>query len=76
MEIRIGGQPTTGSALLRLLTSIPSGLVLALLGVVATSTCIISGIFILAREDYPEALYAFHTGVVRWGHGCWRTTPR
>jgi Domain of unknown function (DUF4389) len=67
MEVNISGRPTTGSALLRLLTSIPSGFVLALLGVVATITGIIAGIFILVREDYPEALYGFHTGVVRWG---------
>ncbi len=36
MEVNISGRPTTGSAILRLLTSIPSGFVLALLGVVAT----------------------------------------
>jgi hypothetical protein len=67
MEVKIGGRPTTGSALLRLLTSIPSGFVLALFGVVATITGIIAGIFILVREDYPETLYGLHTGVVRWG---------
>jgi hypothetical protein len=67
MEVKIGGSPTTGSALLRLLTSIPSGFLLALLGIAATITGILAGIFILVREDYPEPLYRFHTGVVRWG---------
>jgi len=66
-EVTLGGQPTTGSALMRLLTSIPSAFVLALLSIAATITAFVAGVFILLREDYPDALYRFHLGVVRWG---------
>jgi hypothetical protein len=67
LEVRFGGEPTTGSALLRLIMSIPSAFVLALLGIAATITAIIAGVLILVREDYPDSLYRFHLGVVRWG---------
>jgi len=66
MEIAFDGKPTVGSALLRLLTSIPSAFVLALLGAVATITGVIAGVMILLREDYPQPLYSFHAAVVRW----------
>ncbi len=66
-EVAASGSPTTGSALMRLITSIPSALVLALLSVAATITAIIAAVFVLVRENYPDGLYAFHTGVVRWG---------
>lgn len=67
MEVAYSGRPTVGSAVLRILTSIPSALVLALLSIAATITGIIAGIMILITETYPEPLYRFHTGVVRWG---------
>jgi hypothetical protein len=66
-EVTPAGSPTTGSALMRLVTTIPSALLLAVLGIAATITGIVAAVFILVREDYPDGLYAFHTGVVRWG---------
>lgn len=66
-EVKPTGSPTTGSALMRLITTIPSALVLAALGFAAAITGIVAAVFILVREDYPDGLYAFHTGVVRWG---------
>jgi hypothetical protein len=66
LEVQFGGEPTTGSALLRLITSIPSAFVLALLSIAATITAIIAGVLILLHEDYPDGLYRFHLGVVRW----------
>jgi len=66
-EVAPSGRPTVTSALLRLLYSIPSGAVLALLGVAAVFTWIPGAAFILLRGRYPEALYRFHLGVVRWG---------
>jgi hypothetical protein len=65
-EVEFTGQPTTGSALLRLVTSIPSGLVLLVLSAVATLTGIVAGASILLTERYPDGLYRFHLGVVRW----------
>jgi hypothetical protein len=66
-EVDLGGKPTTSSALLRLLTSIPSAFALVLLTAAAMTTSLVAGAFILVREDYPDALYRFHLGVVRWG---------
>jgi hypothetical protein len=63
----MSGEPTTRSALLRLVLSIPSALILALLAVPATITSFVAGVFILFHEDYPDALYRFHLAVVRWG---------
>lgn len=66
-EVQYSGEPSTGSALLRLLKSIPSAFVLALLSVAAIVTAIIAGVMILINEKYPDSLYRFHLGVVRWG---------
>jgi hypothetical protein len=65
-DVRFTGSPTTGSALMRLITSIPNALVLAALGFAATITGIVAAVFVLVQEDYPDGLYCFHTGVVRW----------
>ncbi|HUF52651.1 MAG TPA: DUF4389 domain-containing protein [Dehalococcoidia bacterium] len=65
-EVEFTGEPTTGSALLRLLMSIPSGIVLLVLSAVAVVTGIIAGASILITERYPDGLYRFHLGVVRW----------
>lgn len=66
-KVRVSGRATVNSALLRLLLSIPSSLVLAGLGIAATLTGIVAGVMVLVQEDYPEGLYRFHLGVVRWG---------
>jgi hypothetical protein len=66
-EVRMSGTPTPGSALLRLVYSIPHGLVLLVLGfVIAPVTWVAAAVFILLTGSYPDALYRFHTGVVRW----------
>lgn len=65
-EVQTAGTPTVGSALLRLIYSIPSAIVLALLGIVAAIIWLIAAILILIRENYPEALYNFQRGVLRW----------
>lgn len=65
-EVSPGGSPTVGSALLRLIYSIPSAIVLALLGIVAVVIWVIAAIMVLAQESYPEGLYNFQLGVMRW----------
>jgi len=64
-DVQYSGSPTTGSALLRLVTSIPIALYLVVLGIVASITAIVAAVIILFTEDYPDALYGFHTAVVR-----------
>jgi hypothetical protein len=66
MDIAYSGQPTVGSAVLRLVTSIPSSLCLIALGIASTITGVVSGVCILLTETYPEPLYRFHTAAVRW----------
>ena len=65
-EIAPSGSPTVGSALWRILKAIPSAFVLALLGVVSWFVWVIATIFILIGERYPEGLWTFQRGVVRW----------
>jgi Domain of unknown function (DUF4389) len=60
------GSPTVGGALLRIVKAIPSALVLALLGAVGWVVALIAAISILLNERYPEPLWNFQAGVVRW----------
>ena len=65
-EVTAGGSPTVGSALLRLIYSIPSAFVLALLSIVSAVIWIIAIVMILVQENYPEGMYNFQLGVMRW----------
>ena len=65
-EVRAGGSPTVGSALLRLIYSIPNAFVFVLLGIVSVAVWLIAALMVLLRESYPEGLYNFQRGVLRW----------
>jgi hypothetical protein len=65
-EVRAGGTPTVGSALLRLVYSIPSAFVLGILGIVSGIVLLIAAVMVLIQENYPEGLYDFQRGVLRW----------
>jgi len=65
-DVQPSGAPTVGSALLRLIYSIPSAIVLGLLGVVSEVLWIIAAIMVLVQENYPDGIYNFQRGVVRW----------
>ena len=65
-EIKTGGAPTMGSALLRLIYSIPSALILGLLGIVSAVVLVIAAVMVLIQENYPDGLYNFQRGVLRW----------
>lgn len=65
-EVRTGGNPTVGSALLRLVYSIPNAFVFLLLGIVSVAVWLIAAVMVLVRESYPEGLYNFQRGVLRW----------
>jgi len=66
VEIRIDGQPTPGSALLRLITSIPSGFVLGLLGIVSWVLVIAGAVMILIECRVPSSILGFQRGILRW----------
>ena len=65
-EITRAGSPTVGSALWRIVKAIPSAIVLALLGVVSWFVWIIAAVSVLVAERYPEGLWKFQRGVIRW----------
>ena len=51
---------------LRIVKAIPSVVILALLGLVSAVVGLIAAISILINERYPERLWNFQTGVIRW----------
>ena len=65
-EVQTGGTPTVGSALLRLIYSIPSALVLSILAIVSAVIWIIAAVMVLVQENYPDGLYNFQRGILRW----------
>lgn len=66
VDVAYCGHPTSGSALLRLLTSIPSGLVLAMLWFLASILGIWGTLTILISRSMPGWLLRFQRGVLRW----------
>jgi len=65
-DIQMSGSPSVGSALLRLITSIPSAIVVGILGYISAVIWIIAAVQILMQENYSEGLFNFQRGVVRW----------
>jgi len=65
-SIRFTGHPTVGSALSRLVTSLPSGALLAMLWCVSSVLWVVGAIFVLAGTAMPPAILAFQRGVLRW----------
>jgi hypothetical protein len=65
-DVTPGGSPTVGSALLRLIMSIPSAFVLGILGIVGAVIWLIAAVSILINENYSDGLYNFQLGLNRW----------
>jgi hypothetical protein len=61
------GIPTVGTAVLRIITSIPSLLVLLVMCVVSVFVWVVAAIWVLVVRSYPEILYGYQRAVVRWG---------
>jgi len=60
------GRPTVRTALVRLVTSIPSGFMLALLWLVSGVVWFFAFAFVLVGARMPHSLLAFQRGVLRW----------
>lgn len=60
------GSPTVGSALLRIVLAIPSVFVLAVLAFVGSIVWVIAAVLVLVTENYPDGLWRFLLGLVRW----------
>ena len=65
-QVERSGSPTVGSALLRILYAIPSLIVLAILTFVGAIVWLLAVVIVLVSERYPESLWRFLLGVVRW----------
>jgi Domain of unknown function (DUF4389) len=65
-QIDRSGSPTVGSALLRILYAIPSLIVLAILTFVGAIVWLIAVVLVLVNEKYPDGLWRFLLGLVRW----------
>jgi len=66
LAITPGGEPTPKSALLRLLTSLPAALLLAILSVAAGVWWLVGAVVVLIRRRMPAAIADFITGVLRY----------
>lgn len=60
------GEPTAGGVLVRIITAIPHAIVLAILGIVAVILLLIAAIMVLVQESYPEGIFNFLRGYLRW----------
>lgn len=65
-EVRRSGVPTVGSALLRIVTSIPSLIVLGLFAFVGVFVWLMALVLVLVGGAYPESWWRFLRGIVRW----------
>ena len=61
-----GRRPSASGAVIRLLFSLPSAVLLGLLAIVSWVVWIVAAVMILFTEDYPMPLYSFQCGVLRW----------
>jgi hypothetical protein len=65
LAVEPGGSPTVGSALLRLVTSLPALLLVAILSIVASLCWLVGAVCILVAERLPGALRSFLTLTLR-----------
>lgn len=66
LHIQLSGQPAVGSALLRLITSVPAVLLLMLLSIVASLLWVVAALFVLARGRMPEGVARFIIATLRY----------
>ena len=60
------GEPSAGNVLLRIILGIPHAIVLGILGIVAGLLALIAAIMVLISESYPESIFNFLRGYMRW----------
>lgn len=65
-SVSLRGDPTVASALLRLIYALPELAAIAILGILSMLLWMVSAIFVLAVRTYPESIFAFQRGMLRW----------
>lgn len=66
IELPITGRPTVGSALARLLTSVPSGIVLLVLWFVSGVLWLVAAVAVIVGAAIPAGILGYQRGVLRW----------
>lgn len=66
LSVHPDGEPTPGSALLRIIIGIPHAIVLAILAIAFIVVLPLAAIWILVDERYPSWAYDFSRGWLRW----------
>jgi len=66
IELTVSSHPTARSALLRRRSSIPSGLVLMLFGIVSYVLWIVAAFIVLVGSTMPASILAYQRGILRW----------
>jgi hypothetical protein len=66
VELRFTGRPTIGTALARLITSIPSVVALFFVGFVSCLLWVVSLLTILFSGTVPASIIDFQSGYLRW----------
>ena len=66
LRVERSGSPTVGSALMRIVYAIPSLIVLAILTFFGAIVWTIAVVLVLVGGKYPESLWRFQLGLVRW----------
>ena len=65
-QVERSGSPTVGSALVRILYGIPSLIALAILAFFGAIVWVVAVVLVLVGERYPDSLWRFLHGIVRW----------
>lgn len=65
-DVTPSGDVTAGAVLVRIITAIPHAIVLAILGIVAGILLLIAAIMVLVQESYPQGIFDFLRGYLRW----------
>jgi hypothetical protein len=66
LEVVPSGEPTVGSAVTRIVTSLPALLALWVLGLLGFFVWIIAAVFVVVSRHYPDGLFDFQCGVLRF----------
>jgi len=66
LELPVSGRPTVRSALVRLVTSLPSGVVLMFLWFGSGIVWLLVAVGVLLGASPPDGLLAYQRGVLRW----------
>jgi hypothetical protein len=65
-EVEPNGRPTPRSALARIVKTMPSVIVFAIVGIGAFAVWLAANLLILVTGNYPRPLYAYQRAVNRW----------